>query len=403
MQASSVHTSSGGCSRPLRPSALCLAVLGAVLALPAQASAQWDVSPALEQEIQSAIGHIYNLQFYDANKSADTIIRERPDHPAGHFFKAMVEWWRILTNFEDESRDDTFEDMLETVIDICDERLEENPDDVTALFFKGGSLGFRGRLRANRGNWVGAARDGVAALPIVRRAHELAPDNTDVLLGMGIYNYYAEVVPDRYPLVKPLMVFFPSGNRALGLQQLERAAREARYASSEAMYFLAQSYYQFERDYARALDCNQKLHDRYPRNPLFHRGVGRSLVGLGRWEEAFELFFDIQRRCQERWVGYDDFAAREAYYYIGQSYFTKKRYDDARASLELCAGISERLDTDEESGFWVMAVLTLGKISDAQGKRAEAKQLYEKVLDMRDYHDAHRQADVFLSFPYQGH
>ena len=403
MQASSVNTSSGGCCRPARRAALCLALLAAVLALPAPAWGQWDVSAELEQEIQSAIGHIYNLEFYDANTAADKIIRERPDHPVGHFFKAMVEWWRILTNFQDESRDDTFEEMLETVIDICDERLERNPDDVAALFFKGGSLGFRGRLRANRGNWVGAARDGVAALPIVRRAHELAPDNTDVLLGIGIYNYYAEVVPDRYPLVKPLMIFFPSGDRAMGLQQLERAAREARYASSEAKYFLAQSYYQFERDYARALECNRSLHDRYPRNPLFQRGVGRSLVGLGRWDEAFELFFDVQRRCQERWIGYDDFAVREATYYIGQSYFHKKLYDDAWTALELCAGISEKLDTDEESGFWVMAVLTLGKISDARGRRAEAKQLYERVLDMPDYHDAHRQAEVFLSFPYQGH
>jgi tetratricopeptide (TPR) repeat protein len=293
--------------------------------------------------------------------------------------------------------------MLETVIDICDKRLDKNPDDVTALFFKGGSLGFRGRLRANRGNWVGAARDGVAALPIVRRAHELAPENTDVLLGIGIYNYYAEVVPDRYPLVKPLMIFFPSGDRALGLQQLERAAREARYASSEARYFLAQSYYQFERDYGRSLESSRILHDRYPRNPLFHRGVGRALVGLGRWEEAFVLFFEIQRRCQERWTGYDDPAAREAYYYIGQSYFNNGRYDDARTALELCEGLSKKLDTAEESGFWVMAVLTLGKISDAQGKRAEAQQFYERVLDMQDYHSAHRQAEVFLSYPYRGH
>ncbi len=367
------------------------------------AQAQWDLDPVVEGDVQSAISQIYNLEFYDASLSVERIIQARPDHPAGYFFKAMILWWRILINFDNESYDELFDDMLEKVIALCDDRLEHNPDDVTALFFKGGSLGFRGRLRANRGNWIGAAQDGVAALPIVRRAHELAPDNTDVLLGIGIYNYYASVIPERYPLVKPLMIFFPSGDHDLGLEQLETAARSSRYASTEATYFLAQSHYQYEKNYVRALEFSQILHERHPRNPLFHRYVGRSLVSLGRWDEAFSVFFDIQRRCQERWTGYDDQAVREAYYYIGMTYFNRQQYRESRETFELCIRYSESLDKDEESGFWVMAVLTLGKIADLEHRREEAKRLYEKVLDMPEYQSAHRQAETLLKHPYGGH
>ena len=366
------------------------------------ASSQWELDSAVEADIQTAIQHIYNLEFYDANLSVERIIRAEPDHPAGYFFKAMVLWWRILADFDNESYDDLFGDMLDKVIEVCDERLDRDPDDVTALFFKGGSLGFRGRLRANRGNWLGAAQDGVAALPIVRKAHALAPQNSDVLLGIGIYNYYAEVIPDRYPLVKPLMIFLPSGDRALGLAQLDTAAHDSRYASTEATYFLAQSYYQYEKDYTRALEFSLMIHERHPRNPLFHRYVGRCLVSLGRWDEAFPLFFEIQRRCQERWTGYDDRSAREAYYYIGTAYFQEQHYVEARDALALCASLSEKVDTDEESGFWVMALLTLGKIHDIQGRRREAEEMYEKVMDLPDYRNSHRQAEVFLAYPYRG-
>jgi tetratricopeptide (TPR) repeat protein len=400
-----VRTSSKSCCRRsvwISGAGLRLALVLGCLSIPTLGRAQWDVDPAVESDIQAAIGQIYNLQFYDANNTVERIIRAAPDHPAGHFFKAMVLWWRILANFDNESYDGLFEEELEKVIDVCDERLERNADDVTALFFKGGSLGFRGRLRANRGNWVGAAKDGVAALPIVRKAYALAPDNTDVLLGIGIYNYYAAVIPERYPLVKPLMIFFPSGDRALGLEQLEKAARTSRYASTEATYFLAQSYYQFEKNYPRALQFSELLHQRYPRNPLFHRYVGRCLVSLGRSDEAFSLFFDIQRRCQERWTGYDDQAVREAYYYIGSGYLQKKQLDEARGAFELCVQYSEKLDKDDPSGFQVMALLSLGKIEDLQGHRQQALDLYEKVLDMPDYQSAHRQAEVLREYPYRG-
>ncbi|MCK7516648.1 MAG: hypothetical protein MZV64_02440 [Ignavibacteriales bacterium] len=95
--------------------------------------------------------------------------------------------------------------------------------DVDALFFKGGSIGFRGRLRAFRESWLKAADDGREALPIVEQASILDPGNLDVQLGFGIYNYYADVIPNQYPLLKPhMMIFFPDGNREKGIEQLSQ-------------------------------------------------------------------------------------------------------------------------------------------------------------------------------------
>ncbi|MCX8010481.1 MAG: hypothetical protein N3A61_04960, partial [Ignavibacteria bacterium] len=188
----------------------------------------------LEREITRGIDLIYNIKFDSAEVIFKNIMAEYPENPAGRFFLAMVEWWRILLEINDESRDQHFYEMLEDVIYHCDEILKKNKQDVNAIFFKGGSIGFRGRLRAYRDSWIKAADDGREALPLVRLAHSIDPHNKDVYLGLGIYNYYASVVPDRFPYLKPLMVFFPSGDKNKGIEQLEETWKKGKYASTEA-------------------------------------------------------------------------------------------------------------------------------------------------------------------------
>jgi tetratricopeptide (TPR) repeat protein len=292
--------------------------------------------------------------------------------------------------------------MLEEVIDMCDAMLEKDPNDITALFFKGGSLGFRGRLRGTRGNWFGAARDGIAALPIVQTAHTLDSTNYDVLLGMGIYNYYADIVPSEYPIVKPFMVFFPSGDRNKGLEQLERASQNAKYASIEATYFLAQNYFLFEKNNQKALQLARGLSKRYPRNPVFLRLMGRCHVSLGNWAEVFRVFSEVIQRTTERQTGFDAADAREAYYYVGKYFMDLGKIDESLVNFRRCEELSQQLDTDSASGFSSMASLHVGMIYDLQKRRREALTKYRAVLKMTNFENTHRDASLYLEKPYTG-
>lgn len=362
--------------------------------------AQWKLDDLNEQRIQRGIDHIYNIEFAQADREFSDVVKVYPDHPAGYFFQAMTEWWRILSNFDDESHDDYFKDMLEAVIDLCDKRLKKNKNDVTALFFKGGAIGFRGRLRANRGQWLGAANDGIVALPIVRKAYEIDPKNYDILLGVGIYDYYAAVVPKQYPIVKPLMIFLPSGDKKKGLEELEKASLYGKYARTEARYFLLQANYSYEKQYNVALGYAQSLHQMYPRNPLFHRYLGRCYVNLGYWAEALKMFSEVRDRFTSGQEGYDLHDGREAYYYIGKFHFMAGEFDKALQNYYTCDEHSRKLDKDGASGFMSMANLTIGMIYDAQRKRSLAIEQYEKVLNMKEYENTHTEARRYLEKPY---
>jgi tetratricopeptide (TPR) repeat protein len=384
----------------VRIKGIIVAVLLAVSFLPSAASSQWIEDTLIDRRVQLGIDEIYNFEFEKAETTFDEVIKLRPDHPVGYFFKAMIQWERILCNFDDESQDDKLYDLLDGVIEMCDKRLDKDPNDVVALFFKGGAVGFRGRLRANRGKWLGAANDGMVALPLVRKAYELDPKNYDVLLGIGIYNYYASVIPDRYPIVKPVMIFFPSGDRKKGLEQLRQASLHAKYAKVEATYFLMQNYFLYEKDYVKALELAQKLHEKYPNNSLFHRYYGRCLVSTGRLGEANDVFVEIEKRCAAHQLGYDTYDAREAYYYKGRFEFTARRYDAALENLYKCDELSRNLDKDGASGFMSMANLLIGMIYDLQGKRQYAVEQYNKVLDMKEFEHSRVDAKKYLKSPY---
>jgi tetratricopeptide (TPR) repeat protein len=363
--------------------------------------AQWVEDKLIDQHVQQGIDQIYNFEFEKAERAFSEVIRLRPEHPVGYFFKAMIQWERIISNFDDESQDEKFYGMLDTVIEMCEKRLEKNSKDVVALFFKGGSVGFRGRLRANRGKWLGAANDGISALPLVRKAYEFEPNNYDVLLGIGIYNYYAAVIPEKYPIVKPAMIFFPSGDRIKGLEQLRLASLYAKYAKIEATYFLMQNYFMYEKNYTGALEIARTLHGKYPNNSVFQRYFGRCLVSTGYVGEANDIFHEIIKRYSKKQLGYDLYDAREAYYYIGRFEFMAGRFDAALPFLYKCDEISRKLDKDETSGFMSMANLLIGMIYDSQGKRPYALQQYNKVLVMKDYENSHREANKYISQPYK--
>lgn len=362
--------------------------------------AQWPSDPEIDQRVQQGVDHIYNFEFEQADSVFTEVIRIRPEHPVGYFFRAMIQWERIACNFDDESQDEKFYKLLDVVIKMCDERLKRDPNDVTAMFFKGGSVGFRGRLRANRGKWIAAADDGLIALPLIRKAYAIDSNNTDVLLGIGIYNYYAAVVPENYPYVKPVLLLFPSGDRKKGLEQLRIASEKARYAHVESAYFLMQNYIMFEKEYGKALEIARRLYSKYPKNSIFHCYYGRSLVATGYLTEAQNVYKEVERRYTNKQRGYNTYDAREAYYYLGKIEFLAGRYSSALSYLYKCDELSRTLDKDGASGYMSLANLMIGMIYDDQGKRQYALAQYKKVLDMKDFDSAHKDAKRYIESPY---
>ena len=356
------------------------------------------------ERVQDGIDMIYRLQLEDAEQHFRGFIDDYPAHPLGYFFLAMTSWWWVLLDLDDQSHDPLFYTRLQNCIDICDARLDIDEDDFDAVFFKGGAIGFRGRLRGDRDQLLRAARDGLRCLPLLKRSRRLAPDNKDVLFGQGLYDYFADVMPRKYPVLRHLAWLLMRGDRERGLEQLQQAASEGHYARTEAQFLLAQIYRLFENDPARALIHLQALRQTYPENSLFHRYTARTMAEAGGWSRAVPLYQEVIERAVAQRRGYHLRARIEAHYYLGKHAFLTQSFSKAAGHLAIADSLSLSLGPDLKAQsvrkFVAMANLYLGMTRDALGQRQLAVVSYAKVRELPDYGDTHKWARTFQKQAY---
>lgn len=352
--------------------------------------------------VTSGIKQIYNIKFSEATSTFNLLYKKYPDDPAAKFFLAMIDWWKILLNSDSEQYDDIFINKLDKVIDQCDKILDKNPNNFDALFFKGGALGFRGRLHSFRESWLKAASDAKDAMPLVGEAYKVNPNDVDLRLGFGIYDYYAAIIPDKYPFIKPLMFFLPKGDKEKGIKELKYAADKGEFTKYEARYFLMSIYYNYENNPYEADKYADELINDFPDNPVFERWKGRIMAKEGNNLMAASYFSDILQKANRNMPGYNlPSVRREASYYVGLHLKNAGKLDSARYYFNMCAELTKELDKDKQSGFLINSYLYLGMINDLQGKREDAINDYKSVLDMRDYGNSHKLANEYLKTPYK--
>lgn len=332
--------------------------------------------------------YIYNIEFDSARSTFKEIIRLYPEHPAGYFLDAMIDWWRITIHRNEAAFEDEFLKNIEKVLKVCNNLLKDNPKDITALFFKGGALGYRGRYYAQNEKWFDAASDGKVAFDIMNECHKAAPGNHDIMLGSGIYNYFAAVLPEEYPIAKPLMTFLPPADKKIGLYQLKAAAYQSRYSQVEAMVVLMQAYYSFEHDYKNAYFWIEKLHNKYPKNPYFHRYYARCFNKFGDWDNLEIQWREIVKRSIDRLEGYNNLTALEGLYYIGIALQRKSKHKDAIKYFLKTIEVAEYIG-ENENGYLLSAQYKLAYSYERTDNKKKAIEYYKKCLNSKEYSNYH--------------
>jgi hypothetical protein len=67
----------------------------------------------------TGIKQIYSINFNDAEVTFRKLMADYPNHPAGRFFIAMIDWWKVLLDLDVETYDEKFYQKIEDVIYNC--------------------------------------------------------------------------------------------------------------------------------------------------------------------------------------------------------------------------------------------------------------------------------------------
>ncbi|CAN5417737.1 hypothetical protein BH09BAC3_BH09BAC3_05620 [soil metagenome] len=338
-------------------------------------------SMAVQIETTDALNDLYNFKFDKAEKEIRAFKKNYEWHPLPYFMLGLSEWWKIMPATNDRSHDDMFLAYMDSTISIAENLHDKNPEyRVEAAFFLAAAYGFKGRLYSDeeRKEWRKAAVAGKKALNYLDESKEKNYLSPELLFGDALYNYFSVWVPENYPALKPILWFFPKGDKQLGLKQLEEVSYNAFYTRTEAMVWLMRIWNSYENKNERALQLSEYLYTTYPDNPYFHRYYARMLYSRGMFPDMERESKSIIARIDSGMLGYEATSGRYAAFFLGQLGEARRQPEFAKKYYLMCVRYSEQSGATE-SGYYLYTLIALGEIASKEGQTAQARKYFNEV------------------------
>jgi hypothetical protein len=352
----------------------------------------------IQTELEGAVQNLYNCKYERAEKQFRSLRRRYPNHPMPYFLLGLSEWWKIVpTNIKSKQYDKLFFAYMDSSITKAEAMYEADKKNYEACFFLAAAYGFDGRLNAERSNWPRAtisAKRALKYLEISKEANGLSPE---FLFGQALFNYYAVWIPDNYPLLKPVLLLFPKGDKQVGLQQLRNVADNGFYVGPEAKVFLMRILNNEENNPEAAMPIARSLASTYPDNGYFQRFYALLCFNMGEFRESERVSQDILAKLNQGMPGYEAISGRYATYFLG--WLMQNRYKDfakAKDYYQRCIVFAETTD-ETKGGFYLHSNYNLARIAEKEKDLGTARRYYAVVEGIADKKsDQYRESKAFL-------
>jgi len=336
---------------------------------------------AVQLEATQALNDMYNFKFDKAEQQFRWFKQRYAWHPLPYFLLGLSEWWKIMPSIENRDHDDRFLAYMDSTILVAEHLHDHYPEyRIEAAFFMAAAYGFKGRLYSDedRKEWRKAAFAGKHALKYLDECKEKDYLSPELQFGDALYNYFSVWVRENYPALKPLLWFFPKGDKALGLKQLREVSYNAFYTRTEAMVWLMRIYNSYENNNDQALQIAEYLFTTYPDNAYFHRYYARMLYTKGIYGTMERESKAIIARIDSGDVGYEATSGRYAAFFLGQLGEFRRQPEEARKYYEMTTRYAEQTGA-VKSGYYLYSLISLGEMANQRGDKNTARRYFEEV------------------------
>lgn len=271
---------------------------------------------------------------------------------------------------------------------LCEARLEENRNDVEALYALGIAYAIEGNMKFTiEKKFMDALRAGTKAHNLHEKVLKLDPDFHDAKLVPGIYQY----VVGSLPWYVKVAAFFLGhrGDKQKGVRLIHEAITKGRTVSIDATVLLSLGYTR-EKMHRYSRQLMEKLSEYYPRNYLYHLEIGRSFQREDKRLDALRVYQDVARRSKNGAPGYGKVPLSKLYFEIGAMHQQRREYDQALDAFER-AGNGEKADGRVRA----YSHLRRGEIFLEQKKTDRAREEFQRVTKT-GYEEPSKQARKHL-------
>jgi hypothetical protein len=350
-----------------------------LLSLPRNTSEQVLQNPEDFEKIREGVTSIYNCDFDKALIVSNYLDRKYPGHSISYLFRGMMVYWQYFPILPGTKEEQQFENDLSKGMDLAEASLKVNDSDAENLLSGLGTAGLLLLYYADNGESGKVISMAPRTYQWVMKSFNFTKTYKDFYFITGLYNYYREAYAEAHPIYKPIMIFFPHGNKKLGLKQLKVASDSAIFLKAESYNFLSGIYQSFEKDPAQAVAFSRKLRDTYPRNTQFKTGYIRDLLVIKKYGEAESLLNGIPYANVNKYF--------QSQVDIMKGIIQEKKYKNLNLAEQFyIAGISKAEAFGQFGAeFASYGYFGLSRINGDAGKNKAAKQYRKHARDLTPF------------------
>ena len=340
----------------------------------------------IQLELGGAVQNLYNFKFAKADKQFYSLRRRYPQHPMAYFLLGLSTWWKMVhANATDTHYDKTFLAYVDTAQIKAEALYKADNHNYEACFFLAAAYGFEARLHSERHNWRRATTAIRKALIYLEKSREANDLSAEFLFGEGLFNYYAVWIGQEYPWLRPVLFFFPKGNRERGLAQLRQVSQSAFYTGAEARFFLVNILNSTrENQPEEAYKVAQQLVQQFPDNSRFQLDYAKLGFQIGRFGESEIACRSILQKYATGQVGYEAYTGRAAAYIMGYlMQFKYKNVAQAKDYYQRCLVYSEQAGMAKKS-YYIFAEAGLARLAASDKDLPTARRYYRAVVEDGD-------------------
>lgn len=334
-----------------------------------------------DADCRAALELAYDGSTGNALAQLEALVAARPDDLLCAYVELLARVWALEQAPQDEARERDFHSRAERLIARAETRLRVAPDETRTRFVLGAAWGARSRLHLSRVQKTDAARSAVKMRAALLDVPEKHPLYGEALFGLGLYDYYADVLPRVLKLLR-FLVRFPGGDRERGLRAIETAERLALLHHTEIRAQLFDIYAFYEERHDDALERLLALRRRYPGAPLWGlRLADHQRERLGLYAESAETAREVLEAAERGHPNYAPVVGLMARVGLGEALLADLRPADARAAV-----LPAREGAILAPWIAARARLMLGRSLELEGDRAGALVHYRAAAHSADRH-----------------
>jgi hypothetical protein len=274
-------------------------MLGFILAIALVTPPALYEDPAANNLIRSATESTYMLRLEDARNAARELQRKYPDHPAGFLIEAETYWWEAQADPFSKKIEDSYYRAQQTAQEKAEKAIQAGKYYKPELIaYLASAYGSYARFQVTQKEaYFSALRAGLRAHDYAEQVYALDKNYYDIYVGLGAFNYFSGTLP---PVIKSFAwLFGATGDKHLGVQQLQTAMEKARYSRTEARIVYYSALYS-NKEYATAFPVLEKLVADYPDNFVLYDWMDVWFADQNKTAEGAEYFERIFTREEKR-------------------------------------------------------------------------------------------------------